>query len=106
MLQAWRGQYAMKELFESHLWPVAGLEFDDRKIAVAWKPSLDIALRPTIQFGEPCIIGTRIPTSAVWAMVKGGDSIGFLSESYRVDQIKLLHAIEWEERLEKAGAAA
>ena len=40
----------MKELFESHLWPVAGLEFDDRKIAVAWKPSLDIALRPTIQF--------------------------------------------------------
>ncbi len=100
------GQYAMKELFESHLWPVAGLEFDDRKIAVAWKPSLDIALRPTIQFGEPCIIGTRIPTSAVWAMVKGGDSIGFLSESYRVDQTKLLHAIEWEERLEKAGAAA
>ena len=100
------GQYAMKELFESHPWPVAGLEFDDRKIAVAWKPSSDIILRPSIQFGEPCIVGTRIPTSAVRAMVKGGDSIEFLSESYRVEQTKLLHAIEWEERLEQGSAAA
>ena len=96
----------MKELFESHLWPVAGLDFDDRKIAVAWKPSSDIVLRPSIQFGEPCIAGTRIPTSAVWALFKGGDNIEFLSDSYGVEQAKLLHAIEWEQRLEQASAAA
>ncbi len=100
------GQYAMKELFESHLWPVAGLDFDDRKIAVAWKPASDIVLRPSIQFGEPCIVGTRIPTGAVRAMVKGGDSIEFLSESYGVEQTKLLRANEWEERLEQVSAAA
>ena len=55
------GQHAMKELFESHLWPVAGLDFDDRRIAVAWKPSSDIVLRPSIQFGEPCIVRHENP---------------------------------------------
>ena len=100
------GQYAMKEFFERRLWPVAGLDFDDRKIAVAWKPASHIILRPSIQFGEPCILGTRIPTSALWALFKGGDSIEFLSDSYGVEQAKLLHAIEWEQRLEQASAAA
>ena len=100
------GQYAMRDLFESHLWPVSGLDFDDRKIAVAWNPASDIVLRPSIQFGEPCIVGTRIPTSAVWAMVKGGDSIEFLSESFGVEKTKLSHAIEWQERLEVVSAAA
>jgi len=100
------GQYALLELFRDYLWPVAGLEFDERRVAVAWKPYADVLLRPSIQFGEPCILGTRIPTRAIWAMVTGGDSIGFLSESYGVDEVKIRHAAEWEQRLEGTATSA
>jgi len=100
------GQYAILELFRDYLWPVAGLEFNDRKIAVAWKPHADVVLRPSIQFGAPCIAGTRIPTRAIWGMKKGGDSIEFLSRSYEVDEAKIRHAVEWELRLEDAATSA
>jgi uncharacterized protein (DUF433 family) len=100
------GQYAILELFRDYLWPVSGLEFNDRKIAVAWKPHDDVVLRPSIQFGVPCIAGTRIPTRAIWGMIRGGDSIDFLSKSYDVDGAKIRHAAEWEQRLEDAGTTA
>ena len=96
------GQYAITELFRDYLWPIAGLDFDERKIAVAWKPHVDVLLKPSIQFGEPCILGTRIPTRALWAMFRSGDSIWFLSDSYSVDEVKIRHALEWEQRLEDA----
>ena len=100
------GQYAILELFQDCLWPVAGLEFDARKVAVAWKPHVDVVLRPSIQFGAPCIAGTRIPTRAIWGMIRGGDSIDFLSRSYGVDEAKIRHAAEWEQRLEDASTSA
>ncbi len=100
------GQYAITELFEDYLWPIAGLDFNERRIAVAWRPYTDVLLKPAIQFGAPCILGTRIPTRAIWAMVRGGDSIDFLSRSYGVDEIKIRHAAEWEQRLEGAATSA
>lgn len=96
------GQYAIPELFRDYLWPVAGLDFDERRIAVAWTPHEDVLLNPSIQFGEPCITGTRIPTKAVWRMVEGGDPIEFVAKSYDIHAKKVKNALHWEESLAAA----
>ena len=92
------GQYAM-EILRTYLIPVHGLAFDERRVAKSWEPHKDILLDPLIQFGAPCIKGTRIPTRAVWGVLRGGDSIELVTRSYglAVDEIK--EAVEWEDAL-------
>lgn len=91
------GQIAMDFLKED-LIPVHGLTFS-RRIASSWSPYPDIRLIPNIQFGQPCIDGTRIPTKSLLGMVRGGDSIDFIVGSYRIDEKAVEHAIEWENSL-------
>jgi uncharacterized protein (DUF433 family) len=37
----------------------------DTQIAAYWRPSPDVLVDPRIQFGEPVVYGTRIPTAAI-----------------------------------------
>ena len=41
--------------------------------------SKHISINPKIQFGEPCVKGTRISTATIYNMHKGGDSVKLLS---------------------------
>lgn len=91
------GRIAM-DFIREDLIPVHGLTFS-RRVASSWAPYPDIRLVPNIQFGQPCIDGTRIPTRALMGMARAGDSMEFLAYSYRIDMSRVRHAIEWEESL-------
>ena len=93
------GQLAFVELVRENLINVHGLTFDERGIAETWTPKLGILLNPKVQFGRPCIAGTRIPTSDLAGMVKAGDTVEFLAASYRIEPVQIENAITWEEEL-------
>lgn len=61
-----QGQIAM-DFVEEWIEPVGGrFDFDATGRTIQWTPVDGINLRPSVQFGQPCVAGTRIPTSAVW----------------------------------------
>jgi len=92
------GQYAF-EILEQYLIPVHGLTFNQRGIATTWEAREDIMLHPLIQFGAPCIKGTRIPTRTLWGMVKGGDTTDYVAQSYHLPIGQVENAIDWEDSL-------
>ena len=98
------GQGAFLELVEQHLVPVAGLTFDEVGVANSWTPlPMDgVIMRPNVQFGAPCIKGTRITTNTIWEMHEGGDSVDFIARVYELEREQVDEAIEWESRLAAA----
>lgn len=94
------GQYPFIELVAERLIPVAGLTFEEG-IANSWTPQPieEVLIKPTIQFGAPCIRGTRITTSTVWGMHQGGDSVDFIARIYQLEPKRIQKAIEWENYL-------
>ena len=93
------GQMAFKELIQEYLINVHGLTFDQHGIAASWLARSGILLDPQIQFGRPCIAGTRIPTTDIVGMVNSGDEKDFLAKSFQVDVGQIEKAIAWEEEL-------
>lgn len=94
------GQLAM-EIMEEYLIPVSGLIFD-HGIADIWEARSLIVLDPEVQFGAPCIKGTRIPSRSVWGMVRAGDSPDLVKKAYRISQEELDAALAWEDGLAAA----
>ncbi len=92
------GQMAF-ELLKEWLIPVHGLAFDSQGIVLDWEPREGVLLSPDTQFGAPCIKGTSIPTSSVWGMVEGGDSIEYVMRSYHLERREVESAIGWENKL-------
>lgn len=99
------GQLPFVELVRERLINVHGLTFDQRSVADSWTPRDGILLHPRIQFGRPCIAGTRIPTADLAGMVEAGDKEDFLAASYglRVQQVQT--AVAWERELRRLAAA-
>ncbi len=52
-------------IVKDYLIPVSGLRFSGH-VAANWSPQPGVLPDPAVQFGEPCIQHTRIPTSAAW----------------------------------------
>ena len=77
------------------------LTFNEQGIASRWLVRPHVSLQPIIQFGEPCIDGTRIPTGTVWGMFKAGDSEPFLARCFKVKPQEISEAIAWERKLEE-----
>jgi len=94
------GQYAF-QILEEYLIPVHGLTFGKQHIVQTWEPRDDIMLDPLIQFGAPCIKGTRIPTRTLWGMFMGGDIIEYISQAYHLTVEQIQNAIDWESTLIK-----
>ena len=92
------GQYAM-QILEDYLIPVHGITFSDNHIANKWEPYTNILLDPLIQFGAPCIKGTRIPTRTLWGMIMGGDTIEYVTQSYHLTAEQVQNAFDWENAL-------
>lgn len=92
------GQIAF-ELLRDWLIPVHGLAFDSQGIVLDWEPQEGVLLAPDIQLGAPCVKGTSIPTSAVWGMVGGGDSVEYVMRAYRLERQEVESVIEWESKL-------
>jgi len=98
------------ELIRDFLTPIEndfhGLTFDIEQQATTWTPSNGVLLNPKIQFGEPCIKGTRVPTETIWAFYQAGDSIDTLSRMYGLPKSKIESAITWEEKIAKSASAS
>ena len=91
------GQLAMS-ILKAYLIPVSGLQFQDQ-VASKWSPQAGVMLDPSVQFGEPCIQHTRIPTRAVWSLVRGGDPPDLVARSYGITPEELTAALHWENRI-------
>lgn len=100
-----QGQLAFIEVFGQYLQPVGDMTFvrrDGLYVARTWTPHVDVLINPKIQFGEPCVRGTRIPTRTLWRMWNGGDSIPYLVRAFELSDQQIEHALEWEDRLSAA----
>ena len=95
-----RGGQAAFEFLRKNLDQVS-LGFDDQRRANAWYPHRNVALRPTIQWGEPCVDGTRIPTRILWGMMNRGATAAEVASDYDLDERKVKDAWDWGERLQK-----
>lgn len=96
------GQLAMDFMHDFFTPVYHGFEFGHGDIAVLWRPMDGILIDPKVQFGAPCIEGTRIQTEAVWSLHQAGDSLDTLAEMYRVRQEEIEAAIAWESILDAA----
>ncbi|MCJ7510446.1 MAG: DUF433 domain-containing protein [Dehalococcoidia bacterium] len=97
-----QGQLAM-EFLKEYLLPVHhGLEFDAAGISAIWRPMPGVLIDPDIQFGAPCIEGTRVETEAIWSFHQTGETIDRLASWYAVDRQQIEAAIEWEATLARA----
>ena len=93
------GQVAFA-LLQEYLIPVHGLRFStETHIASSWEPRAGVLLEPRIQFGAPCIKGTRIPTRTVAGMVEAGDSPDWVAIGFGITTAEVEAACEWESRL-------
>ena len=93
------GQLAFREIVEEKLIRVHNMTFDEQGIASSWTPKECIKIDPAIQFGRPCIAGTRIPTSDIAGMMNAGDSAEFVAASYGLTLEQVDRAKAWEVKL-------
>ena len=91
------GQLAMS-ILKDYLIPLSGLQFQDQ-VASKWSPRSGVMLDPAVQFGEPCIPNTRIPTRAIWSLVHGGDPPDLVAQSYGLTPEELSAALDWENKI-------
>lgn len=87
------------ELARKYILPEHGLTFDEESgAAVEWEVTDGIVLHPLIQFGAPCIKGTRIPVAAISGMIQGGDSAEFTAQAYRISAEDVQASCDWVSR--------
>ena len=72
---------------------------DDLAAANEWKPAPQISLRPNVQFGQPCLAGTRIPTQSLWSYVTAGDPVEYVAKAYHLKVADVEQAVAWETQL-------
>ena len=74
------------------------MTFDSNELADTWLIYKDIRLNPKIQFGEPCIDGTRIPISTIWSNYIAGDTVKTISCAHNLNVPQVESVIDWEKR--------
>ena len=95
------GQMALFRILERYLEPVRHrLSFNETTHrATSWEPFDGVLLEPEIQYGSPCIKGTRMPTRTIFEMIETGDTVSDVAEEYILLEKEVEAAREWEERL-------
>ena len=90
------GQIAF-EMLNQYLIPIHGLKFGElSRVAVSWEPTEGVVLEPQVQFGAPCIKGTRIPTRTIFGMVEAGDPLEWVASAYGISSNQVQVAYDWE----------
>ena len=88
------------ELALEYILPEHGLTFAEKSgRATSWEIEKGIVLNPLVQFGAPCIKGTRIPVYAITGMVNAGDSAQSVAEDYRLPLDNVRRACDFERRI-------
>lgn len=89
-------QEVLYELIEQELCDVS---YDAAQRASRWQPAAHVTLQPDLQFGQPCIEGSRVTTRTVYQFIGGGESFDELSADLDIPVEKLRAAYEYEESL-------
>lgn len=89
------GQLAFDYVHE-YLIRVHRLTFDEKGVAATWEPIIGVLIDPRIQFGAPCIKGTRIQTWALSDLARHGEPEEFIKKDYGVTTADIKSALEWE----------
>jgi uncharacterized protein (DUF433 family) len=71
----------------------------ERSVAVRWRPDPHVELDPRVQFGEPCVLGTRIPTGQIAALVAEGGDFATIARLYDIPIEAAEHAVRFEREL-------
>ena len=96
------GQMAFA-IMQDYIMPVHGLGFaSETGLATSWEPAPNVLLHPRIQFGAPCIRGTRVPTRTIAGMIDSGDPIDWVASAFALPPQSVEEACEWERRLNAA----
>jgi uncharacterized protein (DUF433 family) len=95
---------AAMEFIDEYIKPVHGLSFDLNGVSAMWEPQAGVLMDPEIQFGEPCIIGTRVPTQVIWSFYQAGDDLDTIERMYGLPRGRLERAIEWEKHIQETAA--
>lgn len=101
LLSASRHLQSAMEFFENYMRPAHNLTFDIFNISATWRPYDNVLLDPQIQYGEPCIEGTRVPTQVIWSFHKAGDAVEHLSYFYGIQPSRIEDAINWENHIQE-----
>jgi len=101
LLSASRHLQAAMGFFEEYMRPYHNLTFDIFSISATWRPYNNVLLDPQIQYGEPCIEGTRVPTQVLYSFHLAGDSIDTLSYFYGIQPGRIKDAIAWENHIQE-----
>lgn len=73
-----------------------------RGIAAFWDIRPHVRLDPGIQFGAPCLSGTRIPTAQLSALSDAGEDVDALARLFDVSREWVVEALDLEEQLARA----
>jgi uncharacterized protein (DUF433 family) len=95
------GQMEMKRLLEAYLKRV---KRDESGVPLKLFPfstsevdaSKPVSIDPRVQFGKPCIAGTRIPTAIIAERHEAGDTVEQLAEDYERSPEEIERAILYE----------
>lgn len=89
------GQLAFAYVRE-RLIKVPRLTFDKTGVAATWEPIDGVLVDPNIQFGAPCIKGTRIQTWVLSDLAQSGEPVDSIQKEYEVTRADIESAMKWE----------
>jgi uncharacterized protein (DUF433 family) len=101
LLSASRHLQSAMEFIAEYLQPYHNMTFDVFGLSASWKPHPNVLLDPQIQYGEPCIEGTRIPTQVIWSFNNAGDSVDDLAYFYGITKNRIEDALDWENHIQE-----
>jgi uncharacterized protein (DUF433 family) len=80
---------------------VRPLVYGGNRLAKLWKPAPLIELNPTIQAGQPCIVGTRVTTDVVAGRLAQGERVADVAEDLLLNNRQVSAANRFEDRLQR-----
>lgn len=92
------GQQFFKSLRRTKLVSSSGLAFSG-DVAVSWSPHSGVMINPRVQGGMPCIEGTRVPTTVLFAAHDAGYNLAEVSKHFELTAGQVKSGLAWEERL-------
>lgn len=92
------GQRFFSELRKTKIVTVGMLTFHADR-ALSWEPHDDVVINPRIQGGVPCLQGTRVPTSVLFAAYEVGYAPAEIADHYQLTPDRVETGLQWERRL-------
>jgi uncharacterized protein (DUF433 family)/DNA-binding transcriptional MerR regulator len=75
---------------------------DAQMRAKTWQPHSYVLLRPDVQFGAPCVDGTRITTKTIYGFIEAGENPQDIADDYGLTVKQITEVHQWEKSLGQA----